>query len=139
MRLIDADALKKAITEHCRSEMECLNHFWYDENIIALLDNAPTVEAVSLEHHNKIKGILDNEIKSLVDILDKERPQGKWGKWVISEIRCPNCLEYFLTDCYSKEELKKCPNCGAKMTTGDEEAETCQKKKSRRPPRSARN
>lgn len=44
MRLIDADALIKAIFEHCRSEKECLNHFWYDENIIALIDNAPTVE-----------------------------------------------------------------------------------------------
>lgn len=40
---------------------------------------------------------------------------GKWGKWVISEIRCPNCLEYFQTDCYSTEELKKCPCCGAEM------------------------
>lgn len=37
------------------------------------------------------------------------------GKWIISEIRCPNCLEYFQTDCYSTEELKKCPNCGADM------------------------
>lgn len=45
----------------------------------------------------------------------EERPQGEWGKWAISEIRCPNCLEYFQTDCYSTEELKKCPNCGAKM------------------------
>ena len=42
----------------------------------------------------------------------KERLQ---GKWVISEIRCPNCLEYFQTDCYSTEELNKCPNCGADM------------------------
>ena len=44
MRLIDADALEKAITEHCRSEVECLNHLWYDENIIALIENAPTIE-----------------------------------------------------------------------------------------------
>lgn len=44
-----------------------------------------------------------------------ERSRGEWGKWVISEIRCPNCLEYFQTDCYSTEELKKCPNCGTDM------------------------
>lgn len=50
-----------------------------------------------------------------------ERPQGEWGKWVISEIRCPNCLEYFQTDCYSTEELKKCPNCGVQMDMRGEE------------------
>ena len=43
------------------------------------------------------------------------RPQGKWGKWVITEIQCPNCLEYFQADCYSMEELQKCPNCEADM------------------------
>lgn len=43
-----------------------------------------------------------------------ERPD-RWGKWVVSEIQCPNCLEYFQTDCYSKEELNKCPICGAEM------------------------
>lgn len=48
-----------------------------------------------------------------------ERPQGQWGKWVISEIRCPICLEYFQADCYSTEELNKCPSCGADMR-GDE-------------------
>ena len=47
-----------------------------------------------------------------------KRPQNNWGKWVISEIRCPNCLEYFDTGCYSKGELNKCPSCGAKMKGG---------------------
>ena len=88
MRSIDAEALIKAITKHCRSEVECLNHFWYDENIVALIDNAPIVS--------------------------------NWGKWVISEIRCPNCLEYFQTDCYSMGELNKCPNCEAKMINEEE-------------------
>ena len=54
------------------------------------------------------------------EIIPIERLQDEWGKWVISEIRCPNCLEYFQTDCYSTEELKKCPNCGAKMKGGVE-------------------
>lgn len=53
-----------------------------------------------------------------IKVLEDTRPTGKWGKWVISEIRCPNCLEYFETDCYSTEELKKCPNCGAQMRGG---------------------
>ena len=55
-----------------------------------------------------------------VETVKNERPQGEWDKWVISEIRCPNCLEYFQTDCYSTEELKKCPNCGADMRGGSE-------------------
>lgn len=38
-----------------------------------------------------------------------------WGKWVISEVRCPECLEYFDPECFSKEEMNKCPNCGAIM------------------------
>lgn len=48
------------------------------------------------------------------------RPQGDWGKWVISEVRCPNCLEHFDTDCYSLSGLDICPNCGADMRGGRE-------------------
>lgn len=44
----------------------------------------------------------------------------EWGKWIISEIQCPNCLGYFQTNCFSSEELKKCPNCGATMKGGTE-------------------
>ena len=63
--LISREALIKALLNRCRSEVECLNHFWYDENIIALIDNAPTVE----------------------------RPQVEWkcpecGEWLFV---CPNC------------------------------------------------
>lgn len=42
--LISREALKKAIFEHCRSEEENFYHFWFDENLIALIDNAPTVD-----------------------------------------------------------------------------------------------
>lgn len=51
---------------------------------------------------------------------EEERQHGVWGKWVISEVRCPECLEYFDTDCYSKEEMKRCPNCGADMRVKNE-------------------
>lgn len=49
-----------------------------------------------------------------------EIPEQK-AKWIISEVRCPYCLEYFDTDCYSKEEMNKCPNCGALMKGGYDE------------------
>lgn len=46
----------------------------------------------------------------------------EWGKWVISEVRCPECLEYFDPEGFSKEEMDKCPNCGADMRKeGDKE------------------
>ena len=51
--LISRSELKKAILKHCRSEIEAINHFWYDDTIITLIENAPSVE---------------------------ERPQGEWGK-----------------------------------------------------------
>ena len=54
------------------------------------------------------------------ETIDDLRPQGKWGKWIITEIQCPTCFGYFETDCYSTEELKKCPNCGADMKGGAE-------------------
>lgn len=93
MRLIDADALKE---EFRKDIMGGLN--W--ERII---DNAPTVEPFE-----KVGAICNEN-------CEMTRPQGERGKWIISEIRCPNCLEYFQTECYSTEELKKCPNCGADM------------------------
>lgn len=64
------------------------------------------------------------QLQELVDkakaevLASIERPQGKWGKWIIAEIQCPNCFEYFETDCYSMEELNECPSCGADMQKG---------------------
>lgn len=42
-----------------------------------------------------------------------------WGKWVISEVRCPECLAYFDPEGFSKEEMDKCPSCGADMRKED--------------------
>ena len=47
-----------------------------------------------------------------------KRPQNDWGKWIISEICCPNCFNYLDMDYYSKEELNKCPICGEDMWKG---------------------
>lgn len=92
MRLIDADALEDKVANLYTEGKEATEGDKVINNVIDIIDNAPTVE---------------------------ERPQSKWGKWVISEIWCPDCFEYFQTDCYSTEELKKCPNCGADMRGGN--------------------
>lgn len=68
----------------------------------------------------------EEQLQEIVDkvkaevLASSEKPQSKWGKWVITEIRCPICLEYFQPDCYSMEELNECPSCGADMQKGGE-------------------
>ena len=47
--------------------------------------------------------------------LPSVSPRQKMGRWVFSEVRCPDCLEYFDADNYSFEKLNICPSCGAEM------------------------
>ena len=85
------------------------------------LNDVPTVEpqkkivpvCKAVFDEEQLKEMIDKKVAEL--LADNARPQDRWGKWVVSEIQCPNCLAYFLTDCYSKEELNECPNCGADM------------------------
>ena len=116
--LISREALKKAITEHCRSEAECLNHFWYDENIVALIDNAPTVAK------DYDTGYQDG----LEDGLNDIRPQGEWKLlYKGDESHCANyecsiCQReiYFDTKTESLTDYPFC-HCGADMRKGGAE------------------
>lgn len=74
--------------------------------------NGKTIERITLAYNKGWNAAIDAIYENAPAV---EQPINEWGKWVISEIKCPNCLEYFQTDCYSMEELKKCPNCGADM------------------------
>ena len=78
-----------------------------------IIDNAPTVDMNTEVSVAYLKGRRQGQ--------SDERPQGEWGKWIITEIQCPTCFGYFETDCYTKEELKKCPKCGADMRKGGAE------------------
>ena len=110
--------------EALRNEVDTWGCNDYDKyDFLEAIDNAPTVEPT-------IKPICEVKFdkEQLHEIVDKakaevlasiERQQDRWGKWSLSEIQCPNCLEYFQTDCYSKEELNKCPICGADMRKGE--------------------
>jgi len=121
--LISREALQDKFDNYC-PHIECKKCRWYSlDNSFhkcSLIDNAPTVEAIPLKHHNKIKGIMDNEIKSLVDILDNERPQGKWleicdiKSWQFTNehYECDKCH-------YKGNKSNFCPNCGADMREGD--------------------
>ena len=76
------------------------------------------------KHYTEAEGIIISAIchqpryTLCKETTEPERPQGKWGRWVISEVQCPECLGWFNTDCYSSEELKSCPGCGAQMLKG---------------------
>lgn len=114
MRLIDADVLLNTFNDYCATEC-AICKFYKEEKSgghldfrCGLIEDAPTIEPFE-----KV-GAICNENCGMT------RPQGERGKWIISEIRCPNCLEYFQTECYSTEELKKCPNCGADMREDSE-------------------
>lgn len=134
MDLISRENLKKAY-------FNAINETSIGEvSIIDLINNAPSMPLPDFKEGYK-QAIIDGKtnfskpqkakeseiIKAYtkgfddgVEIARNETQQSKWGKWEISEIRCPNCLEYFQTDCYSMGELKKCPVCDAKMI-GEEE------------------
>ena len=79
-----------------------------------------TMEMIKRHYIFVEKGVQDNPNDLMIGRVPTVEPQNNWGRWVISEIRCPNCLEYFDTDCYSTGELNKCPSCGAKMKEGAE-------------------
>lgn len=128
VRTIDANALKKHITETCEIE-EKIDKKWAMglKYSIKLIDNAPTVysslnlDNITKEDIEKFKTIWQRANSKGLLIINENKLRNKWGKWVISEIQCPNCLEYFQTDCYSMEELNKCPSCGEDLRGGAEQ------------------
>ena len=104
MRLIDADALRKAFKNH-----PLCHDIWLTYSR-ELIDNAPTV---------KITLIPADETKA------EERPQGKWYRTGQSFINPNKFRNYGCSVCryeldeHIREEPNFCPNCGAKMQTSD--------------------
>lgn len=100
-----------------------LGNYDTQSKILSAIDNAPTVEPEITEKQAILflinNGWLVNHDKELRERW--ERPQGKWGKWIISEVQCPHCFEYFDPDCYAKGELDKCPCCGTYLMGGAEQ------------------
>ena len=90
-RLIDANALK--------GDFMFLRKMWSGTEIMAMIDDAPTVDAVEVVH-------------------------GHWYKAPHHPYRCSNCGEMALLDMYGESHYRSnyCPNCGAKMDGGNEDA-----------------
>lgn len=74
MRLIDADALIKNYFDRCRTEFEVINHCISDENVVHIIQNAPTVDT-TCSHCDSgyAQGYLDGYLKGI-----EERSQGEW-------------------------------------------------------------
>lgn len=126
--LISREALKKALIEAHINRVLTFDIATFN-CVMSTIDNAPTVEPekVVVANFSFDKDELDQIVRDRVIepikngelVIKEEKPQDKWGKWVITEIRCPICLEYFQTDCYSTEDLNECPNCGADIRGED--------------------
>lgn len=89
MRLIDADALERAIKTECNPYGRPTIDFESGKKVLKIIDNAPTIE---------------------------ERPK---GKWIIDghHIRCNRCNEYICNTDSEGNTIPDnfCPNCGADM------------------------
>ena len=103
---------------------KCNDCAWEHEQIARWLEELKklrdTMEMIKSRYILVEKSQRDNRNDLMIGRAPTVEPQNNWGRWGISEVRCPDCLEYFNTDCYSKGELNKCPSCGAKMRGGAE-------------------
>lgn len=93
MRLIDADALKRAMEEMLMSGKDAVESAYINEVVQIVIDEAPTIEAKPIVHA-RIKETGFDECYC------------SWGE-------CSICgADNMLSSNY-------CPNCGAKMEGGD--------------------
>lgn len=149
MRLIDADELIKSYLDHNRTEFEIKNCCMANENVIAIIQNAPTVadrteEVLSLQNTiaKLVRGIAENaptvELteEQAIDKLhetgwlirhDKEMTERPHGKWMPNKVAfywvCSECgaeVRSNIAEVYLTEHtLNFCPNCGADMRKGE--------------------
>ena len=119
MRLIDADALKEALSD---KNLITWTHEYGDaiplDWLMSAIDNAPTVSfMISPDYVTE----LQNRNKELIKQLEEtKRPQGEWitggkdvtGQYFYDEFICNQCF-VVVTD-----KSNFCPKCGADMRKG---------------------
>lgn len=115
MRLIDADALEDKVADLYSEGEEATEGDKVVNDVIDLIDNAPTIETDMSEYSDKLWKLAYERGKA------EERPQ---GEWIVDEDafskdfrKCSNCnedAEWLEGGCQFLPNF--CPNCGAKMT-----------------------
>ena len=111
MRLIDADDLIKRFLDHNRTEFEIKNCCMANENVIAIIDNAPTVEIPT----ELCKGC--RFLKDCETCEEKLRPPGEWYYNYQNGWHCSICHETVkdMPTVKGKADYNFCPRCGADM------------------------
>lgn len=121
MRLIDAEALKKALDEQMNFEENCR------DSVFDIIDNAPTVEpsdyVVAERAEARQRGYADGYRNGMEigKTLNPKIKQGEWKRDNYGDVFCSNCG----VECaYNEEGLYSlglfCHHCGADMRKGDE-------------------
>ena len=99
---------KKPCKEHCEKDHLCkrTSDISHAKNF-RLVPNVDPITYEEVDEHCIANISFDRE--QLEEIVEERviKPikngelvvNGKWGKWVVIEIQCPNCLEYFQTCC----------------------------------------
>ena len=108
---------------------ETKGHGLTHAEVIQFIRKFPAAKVVTLEHHKKIKGILEREVETLVDILDKEKLRGEWIVTAedndgVHRICCPFCS--YEKGSNNTDPIivtfsnfpKFCENCGAELKGG---------------------
>lgn len=127
MRLIDADALSRAIKTECNPYGKPTIDFESGKKVLKIIDNAPTVNEVRVidtnAENNSGNALLKDIAHSLAIIADNSKKNGNTQEsgnetlhWVHSEahrVMCPKCgCRVSMTAAY---EMNYCFKCGAKL------------------------
>ena len=111
-RLIDADALYDIVMDSIKPMTK--NEAIILQDFIALIEDAPTVDAVPTDFHDKC---MELEIKKRMDLELNSEPV-RHGHWIITpygHMTCSSCEWLFEYYGGLEEEWNICPHCGAKM------------------------
>lgn len=116
--LISREALKQALSEPLyRSTIKDFGEVIEYTHIMNTIDNAPTVEVIPTELHEKIMDMTTGE---LLECQSHLRPQGEWIVEKDVYCRCPFCN--FKDVKYSNY----CPDCGADMRPKPNQLRDCE-------------
>ena len=94
MRLIDADALRDCAFEVYQGNGVKLETIMVVP--LAEINNAPTVEAISLEVHEKAMDVAVDDLFKVQEELNRIRNEKRQGEWIPVSERLPESRDWYL-------------------------------------------